>query len=85
MSGAVTNTKGGQLQVFHNGKIVTPQSLLPRKTASSNQSNKKMVAANNNQEDASAATADTIGEEKETMNKSAIPPMLKDKKLTMKK
>ena len=35
LSGVATNAKGGQLQVFHNGKIVTPQSLLPRKTARS--------------------------------------------------
>lgn len=30
LSGVTSNAKGGQIQVFHNGKIVTPQSLLPR-------------------------------------------------------
>ena len=39
-SGIVANAKGGQIQVFHNGKIVTPQSLLPHKGAKIEPKNK---------------------------------------------
>ena len=79
LSGAANTTKGGgQLQVFHNGKIVTPQSLLPRKTASGNLSKKKIVANANNQE------VDNAGEEKDT-DGADTPAMLKEKKLSQKK
>jgi len=76
-SGIASNAKGGQIQVFHNGKIVTPQSLLPRKTASANLSNKKMTANANNQEEDNQAS-----EEKEI---GTPTPLLKDKKGSMKK
>jgi hypothetical protein len=36
--------KPGQIQVIFNGKIATPQSLLPRKTASHNYSTKRMTS-----------------------------------------
>ena len=36
--------KSGQIQVIYNGKIATPQSLLPRKTASTNYTAKRMTS-----------------------------------------
>lgn len=36
--------KPGQIQVIYNGKIATPQSLLPRKTASQNYTSKRMTS-----------------------------------------
>jgi hypothetical protein len=75
--------------VFHNGKIVTPQSLLPRKTASGNLSKKKMTTNSTNQE---ANPTGTTGTGSGSGNKeegddvvSSVPPMLKDKKGSMKK
>jgi hypothetical protein len=39
-SGIAGNTKAGPVQVFLNGKIVTPQSLLPRKAGQSHHGKK---------------------------------------------
>jgi hypothetical protein len=36
--------KAGHIQVIHNGKIVTPQSLLPRKTVNSSYTAKRMTS-----------------------------------------
>jgi hypothetical protein len=93
VSGVASNTKGGQIQVFHNGKIVTPQSLLPRKTASGNLSKKKMTTNSTNQEaNPTGTTGSGTGSGSGSGNKeegddvlSSVPPMLKDKKGSMKK
>jgi hypothetical protein len=79
--------------VFHNGKIVTPQSLLPRKTASGNLSKKKMTTNSTNQEaNPTGTTGSGTGSGSGSGNKeegddvlSSVPPMLKDKKGSMKK
>ena len=41
-----TGKNSGHIQVIHNGKIVTPQSLLPRKTARATYNAKKLVSDN---------------------------------------
>lgn len=71
LSGFATNAKGGQIQVFHNGKLVTPQSLAPRKTASTKMKEKKQNS--NNQIDGKPESLT------ETKPRSAVP-MLKDKR-----